>query len=83
VVHVPAETVHSIDPTGAGDAFAAGLLAAWTNGADMTTALREGCRLGAQAAGLVGARPPLRVADAHQGERMKVTNSPGPADGGS
>lgn len=83
VVHVPAEAVHSVDPTGAGDAFAAGLLAAWTSGADPTTALHEGCRLGAQAVGLVGARPPLRVSDPHPSERMKATMPAGPADGGS
>jgi ribokinase len=82
VTHVPAETAPSVDPTGAGDAFAAGLLAAWTNGADVTTALREGCRLGAQAVGLLGARPPLRVADPHPSERMNATASPTTADGG-
>lgn len=46
-----------IDPTGAGDAFAAGLLAAWLAGADVASALAAGARLGARAVGLVGARP--------------------------
>jgi ribokinase len=59
LVHVPAEGVHMVDPTGAGDAFAAGLLAAWANGADPRTALREGCRIGAHAVALLSARPPL------------------------
>lgn len=58
VVHMPVEPAHVVDATGAGDAFAAGLLAAWTNGADVHTALHEGCRIGAQAVGIVGARPP-------------------------
>jgi sugar/nucleoside kinase (ribokinase family) len=45
------------DPTGAGDAFAAGLLAAWLTGADPTAALRAGTRLGAEAVSRLGARP--------------------------
>ena len=58
VVLMPVEPAHVVDATGAGDAFAAGLLAAWTNDADVHTALHEGCRAGAQAVGIVGARPP-------------------------
>ncbi|MDG4767013.1 carbohydrate kinase family protein [Solwaraspora sp. WMMD406] len=45
------------DPTGAGDAFAAGLLAAWAGGADPAAALAAAGRLGAAAVGTVGARP--------------------------
>lgn len=60
LVHMPVEPVHVVDATGAGDAFAAGLLAAWSAGADVRAALNEGCRLGAHAVGLVGARPPVR-----------------------
>ncbi len=58
VVHMPTEPVHVVDATGAGDAFAAGLLAAWSSTGDPALALQEGCRLGAHAVGLVGARPP-------------------------
>jgi sugar/nucleoside kinase (ribokinase family) len=58
IVHLPTEPTHVVDATGAGDAFAAGLLAAWVSGADPTTALHAGCRLGARAVGTVGARPP-------------------------
>ena len=47
-----------VDPTGAGDAFAAGLLAAWVAGAEPDAALAEGVRLGALAVGRLGARPP-------------------------
>ncbi|WP_020523570.1 carbohydrate kinase family protein [Catelliglobosispora koreensis] len=57
IVHLPTEPVHVVDATGAGDAFAAGLLAALDAGADQFSALREGCRLGALAVGMVGARP--------------------------
>ena len=46
-----------IDPTGAGDAFAAGLLAAWCSGADPAGALAAGAALGAEAVGKIGARP--------------------------
>jgi ribokinase len=47
-----------IDPTGAGDAFAAGLLAAWRSGAGPDAALAAGASLGAAAVSRVGARPP-------------------------
>ncbi|MDA0636050.1 PfkB family carbohydrate kinase [Nonomuraea sp. MCN248] len=51
---VPAEVV---DSTGAGDAFAAGYLAAALSGADATEALESGCRAGAECVALVGGRP--------------------------
>ncbi len=57
-VAVPAAAVgRVVDSTGAGDAFAAGLLAAWLRGAEPATALRAGAALGARAAQVVGARP--------------------------
>jgi ribokinase len=56
-VAVPADPVDVVDPTGAGDAFAAGLLATWLAGADPAAALRAGARLGAAAVATVGARP--------------------------
>jgi sugar/nucleoside kinase (ribokinase family) len=51
---VPATVV---DPTGAGDAFAAGYLAAWLDGADPETCLARGVALGAEAVARAGARP--------------------------
>ncbi|MEV4099947.1 sugar kinase [Nonomuraea sp. NPDC049649] len=50
----PAETV---DSTGAGDAFAAGYLAATLSGASEREALETGCRAGAECVALVGGRP--------------------------
>jgi sugar/nucleoside kinase (ribokinase family) len=50
----PAEVV---DPTGAGDAFDAGLLVAWITGAAPAAALRAGCAAGVAAVGRLGARP--------------------------
>jgi ribokinase len=47
-----------LDSTGAGDAFAAGLLAAIRAGADLATAVREGNRIAALALGTIGGRPP-------------------------
>jgi ribokinase len=49
--------VIAVDPTGAGDAFAAGLLAAWTEGRDPATALEAGAAAGAAAVAVIGAAP--------------------------
>ncbi|WP_231619241.1 carbohydrate kinase family protein [Nonomuraea sp. SBT364] len=47
----------TIDSTGAGDAFAAGFLAATLDGAGERAALEAGCRAGAECVALVGGRP--------------------------
>jgi sugar/nucleoside kinase (ribokinase family) len=54
---VPAPVVRVCDPTGAGDAFDAGLLRAWLGGAAPQDALRAGCHAGATAVQHPGARP--------------------------
>src|SRR6185437_8464646 len=54
---VPTEPVPMRDSTGAGDAFAAGLLAARLAGRDLPAAIRAGHRVGALAVGQLGARP--------------------------
>lgn len=51
--------VDAVDSTGAGDAFAAGWIAATRGGADAADALAEAVRAGAEAVTRVGARPPL------------------------
>ncbi|MET8349294.1 MULTISPECIES: PfkB family carbohydrate kinase [unclassified Micromonospora] len=53
----PARRVAVVDVTGAGDAFAAGLLTAWLAGAAPTAALNRAADLGAVAVSTVGARP--------------------------
>ncbi|MDR7273492.1 sugar/nucleoside kinase (ribokinase family) [Catenuloplanes atrovinosus] len=53
-----AVAVDPADPTGAGDAFAAGLLAALLRGAAPLDALAAGHALGARAVAMIGARPP-------------------------
>ncbi|WP_422770681.1 carbohydrate kinase family protein [Plantactinospora sp. WMMC1484] len=58
VISTPARRVRVRDVTGAGDAFAAGLLAAWVAGAGPTEALDRAAELGTEAVGVVGARPP-------------------------
>ncbi len=57
VLAVEAGAVELVDTTGAGDAFAAGLLAARLGGADVTASLRAGATLAARAIAEVGARP--------------------------
>ena len=54
---VTAVPVRVKDLTGAGDAFAAGLLAAWCSGAEPEAALEAGAALGAEAVAKLGARP--------------------------
>jgi ribokinase len=56
-VSAPADPATVVDVTGAGDAFAAGLLSAWCAGASPEEALRAGNRLGARAVSTPGARP--------------------------
>jgi ribokinase len=57
LVRVDAEAAEVVDTTGAGDAFAAGLLAARLRGAAPAEALRAGCSLAARAVATPGARP--------------------------
>ena len=67
-VHAPTQPVEAIDTTGAGDAFAAGFLAAHSAGADPHQALREANALAAIACRQIGGRPPpglLSLPQAH------------------
>jgi sugar/nucleoside kinase (ribokinase family) len=57
VLAVPAETARVLDCTGAGDAFAAGFLAARGAGVDVPACLAAAVALAAHAIGQVGARP--------------------------
>ena len=57
VHHGTSVRVPMTDPTGAGDAFAAGLLDAWCAGASPDKALAAGAALGAAAVSRVGGRP--------------------------
>lgn len=58
VVHCPARPAQLVDSTGAGDALAAGYLAARLAGNALSAALSAGVALAAQAVGSIGARPP-------------------------
>lgn len=58
VIEVPVDESVAIDSTGAGDAFAAGVLAARVAGGDVRTALGAGHALAAHAIAQVGGRPP-------------------------
>jgi sugar/nucleoside kinase (ribokinase family) len=55
--HVPAPAVAVLDSTGAGDAFAAGMLLALAAGSAPLDAVRAGHLLAARACGVIGGRP--------------------------
>lgn len=57
VLRVPGRPATAVDSTGAGDAFAAGLLAALFDGADLAAAAARGVLLGARAVTHPGGRP--------------------------
>ncbi len=54
---VPAERIEACDPTGAGDAFAAGLIAALATGSDLAAAVVDGTHLAARCVSQIGAHP--------------------------
>ena len=56
-VEVPGRTTGVVDTTGAGDAFDAGVLVAWTGGASPPEALAAGVAAGTRAVGVAGAWP--------------------------
>ncbi|HET8641643.1 MAG TPA: sugar kinase [Pseudonocardiaceae bacterium] len=57
LVRVSSRPVEIVDSTGAGDAFCAGLLAAWLDGAGGRRALRPGIELACRVLARLGARP--------------------------
>jgi len=57
VEQIPATPVEIVDPTGAGDAFAAGFLTAWLASGDLAVAAHLGVQSGALAVSTVGGRP--------------------------
>jgi ribokinase len=66
-VREPAQAVPVLDTTGAGDAFAAGFLAAWRGGSGPEAALAAATALAARAVTTPGARPPRSSKDAGRG----------------
>lgn len=55
--HVAAVAAEVVDTTGAGDAFCAGFLSRWTDGADPVASLRAGAEVAARCVAVRGARP--------------------------
>ncbi len=58
-VRVPAPAARLVDPTGAGDAFAAGFLDRWVASGDMVAAAEAGVFVAARAIMVMGGRPPV------------------------
>jgi sugar/nucleoside kinase (ribokinase family) len=58
-VSVPAPSVRLVDPTGAGDAFAAGFLQRWLVDEALEPALETGAHVAARAVLAIGGRPPV------------------------
>jgi sugar/nucleoside kinase (ribokinase family) len=54
---LPAPSVTVRDSTGAGDAFAAGFIAAFLDGQDEATAMQAGIAAGARAVQVIGGQP--------------------------
>ena len=61
VLRIPAASAEVVDTTGAGDAYAAGFLAAWTAGRPLAACGALGAAAAAEAIARVGARPPAVV----------------------
>ena len=57
IVHIEVDPIDVVDPTGAGDSFNAGVLAALASGATPVEAARNGARIAASGLLTVGARP--------------------------
>lgn len=57
-IEIAVDAGAAVDPTGAGDAFTAGLLAALLGGADLVEAARAGVKVAGEAVTRHGARPP-------------------------
>jgi sugar/nucleoside kinase (ribokinase family) len=58
--HVPAPLIqHIVDPTGAGDALAAGFLHRWVTTRDSVAAAEAGAFVAARAIMVIGGRPPI------------------------
>jgi sugar/nucleoside kinase (ribokinase family) len=56
-VHVPADRLVPVDPTGAGDSFCAGFLDAWCRGLDPVAAAAAGAAVARRAVARLGGRP--------------------------
>ncbi len=79
LIYTPGYAVDVVDTCGSGDAFSAGFVHAWLDGAPLSDCCRLGCALGAMVAAQRGATTPISIKEIRAFTRLKHRLVPEPA----